>query len=389
MKKNAALWILIVLAAILLFSFTANATSLTEVTPEEYQLNLYKAKVVEIVSETIKSDTTVQVAKVKILNRDKKGTVVEITNTLTGNPAYDIVLKKGTRVTINVVERDGELSYFLNGYEKSGYLIQITVIFLLLVLIFGGIKGIKSIVALTVTVLLVIVVLIPLLLKGYNPILLSVAVCAASTVVTMLIVAGFTKKSLSAIIGTTFGLIAGGTLAYIYGLLAKLTGFSSSDAQMLNYLPYNIKFDFRGLLFAGIIIGALGAAMDVAISIASSMTEIQKEKPTITMRQLFKAGMNIGKDIMGTMTNTLILAYTGSTLSTMLIFVGFKKSPTEIFNLDSVATEIVRAIAGSTGLLFAIPFTALAYIVISKYGNLFLQWKSKKEIEPKQGEVDA
>lgn len=376
MKKLLSLMGIVALA-ISLFVMYAGASELNKVTPEDYQLKLYKARVIEIVKESQIDGTKIQVAKVKILNRDKKGTVTEITSTLTGNPE-DIKLKKGTLVSIHEqVDEGGNLVYYLKGYEKSHYLLQILIFFIILVLIIGRIKGLKALAALGITVT-IIIAFIPLLLKGYSPILLSVSVCALSTIFTMLIIAGFSKKSLAAMIGTTGGLVVGGLVAYIYGILSHLTGFSSNDAQMLAYLPENIKFDFRGLLFAGIIIGAMGAAMDVSISIASSLTEIQRENPNIPVGKLFNCGMNVGKDIMGTMVNTLVLAYTGSTLPTLLVFVGFKKSLAEILNLDSIATEIFRAITGSIGLLFTIPITVAAYIFLTRV------WKKN----PKPGEAE-
>lgn len=367
MKKFFSLVCLMALVLVFL-TVGAGASEVNKVTPEEYQLKLYKAKVIEIVKESQIDGTKIQTAKVKILNRDQKGTITEITSTLCGNPE-DIVLKKGTLVSIHQqVDSDGSFVYYLKGYEKSNYIIQIILLFIVLVAIIGRMQGLKAIVALALTVILIIA-FIPLLLKGYSPILLSVAVCALSTVVTLTIIAGFSRKSFAAMIGTTGGLVVGGLIAYIYGFLTHLTGFSSSDAQMLAYLPENIKFDFRGLLFAGIIIGAMGAAMDVAISISSSLNELQRENPNLTDKQLFNCGMNVGKDIMGTMVNTLVLAYTGSTLPTLLVFVGFKKSLAEIINLDSIATEIIRAITGSTGLLFTIPITVAAYFFLAKIPN--------------------
>lgn len=382
MKKFYSL--ICLMALVLIFwTVSAGASEVNKVTPEEYQLKLYKAKVIEIVKESQIDGTKIQTAEVKILNRDQKGTITQITSTLCGNPE-DIVLKKGTLVSIHQqVDSEGNFVYYLKGYEKSNYLIQIVVIFIIFVAVIGRIQGLKALVALTLTVF-IILGFIPLLLKGYNPILLSVTVCAVSTVITMTIIAGISRKSLAAMIGTTGGLVAGGLIAYIYGFLTHLTGFSTSDAQMLTYLPENIKFDFRGLLFAGIIIGAMGAAMDVSISIASSLTELQRENPKLTRKQLFTCGMNVGKDIMGTMVNTLVLAYTGSTLPTLLVFVGFKKSLAEIVNLDSIATEIIRAIAGSTGLLFTIPITVAAYIFLAKIWNkpVAKDKDSDKPVEP-------
>jgi uncharacterized membrane protein len=343
--------------------------------PEEYQLNLYKAKVLtikDVIVDSIDEDNTIttQIAEVKIYNKEYKGLITEVRSTLTGNPIYDITLKEGQMISVHAeLNNDDSISFYVIGYERSNYILQLIIIFLLCLIILGGIKGLKAIIALSITILLILYVLIPLLLKGYNPIVISVVVCAIATLITLTIIAGFNKKSTSAILGTVGGLLIAGIIAFLYGILAKLTGFNSAEAQMLLYLPEQIAFNYKGLLFAGIIIGALGAVMDVSISISSALTEIEKENPKIKINELFNHGMTIGRDIMGTMANTLILAYTGSTLSMLLIFVGFQKTLNEIINLDSVATEILRAIAGSIGLIFAIPITTIAYIFITNFNK--------------------
>ncbi len=363
--------ILLLLVSLFGFAFQVKAVTDRQGLSEEYQLNLYRAKVLRIIDTVRLSGTDdnniIQIAEIKILNRDYKGLVTEIRSTLTGNDAYDIKLKEGMRISVHAEDTfDGSVSFYIINYERTNFVLGLLTFFILCILIIGGIKGLKALVSLSITILLIIYALIPLLLKGYNPIVISVLICTLSTVITLLIIAGFNKKSLSAIIGTIGGLLIGGIIAYIFGQIARLTGFSSTDAQMLLYLPGYISFDFRGLLFAGIIIGALGACMDVSISLASSLTEIQMSNPLICTKKLIQSGFNIGKDIMGTMINTLVLAYTGGTLSTMLIFVGFEKTASEIVNLDSIVTEILRAIAGSIGLLFSIPITIFAFIIITK-----------------------
>lgn len=363
--KKYLLLILLLLTTVILMGSSPSGTNAP--LPEEYVRNLYKARVTELLSRVEHTDgTIVEVANIEILNRDKKGQTAQITNTRTGDSRYDFVLNAGTLISVNLIEENGTEAFYLIGYERTNYVLQIALIFLIGLALLGGKKGLKAILSLAIVIMLIVAVLVPLLLKGYSPILLSILVCILSTLITLIIISGFNKKSFSAIIGTTGGLIIGGFIAYLYGILARLTGFSSADAQMLAYLPIQINFDYRGLLFAGIIIGALGATMDVSISIASSMQEIRNKNPQIDFKNLFKSGMNIGKDIMGTMTNTLILAYTGAALSTMIIFIGFEMSLYQIINLDSMATEIVRAITGSIGLLCSIPLTALAYVWLNK-----------------------
>ena len=190
------------------------------------------------------------------------------------------------------------------------------------------------------------------------------------TTITMVLVHGYNKKTLAGIIGTTSGVLVAGLLALLVGKAAKLTGFSSEEMQMLMYIPQQVKFDYQGLLFAGMIIGALGAVMDVGISIASAVEEVKRVNPGLTTRQLIQAGMNVGRDVMGTMANTLILAYTGSALPLILIFMAYDMPFLKIINLDLISTEIVRALTGSIGLTLAIPITSVAAGLLLTRGEL-------------------
>ncbi len=333
----------------------------------------FKARVIEITDsiEEVYEEAGIviktQVADVKILNKHYRGEIVEVVNNMSGNPAYDIELKKGNVITIVMEEGpQGERFFYATGYERTQYIYQVIGIFLVMLMIIGGWKGLKAVISLSITFVLIIFVMIPLLLRGLNPIMVSVAICAVATIVTMIIIAGVNIKSFSAILGTVWGITIGGSIAYLYGVLSKLTGLSSIEAQMLMYIPQDISFDFRGLLFAGILIGALGAAMDVSMSISSALTEMYKKVGYLSFKEVMKHGMNIGKDIMGTMSNTLILAYTGGALSLILLFAAYARPMNEIINLDFVAAEIIRSIAGSIGLLFAIPITALSFALLQK-----------------------
>jgi uncharacterized membrane protein len=211
--------------------------------------------------------------------------------------------------------------------------------------------------------------MLPLILKGFNPIGASSLSAAVITILTFAIVAGVNTKSLSAIFGTLCGVLSASLIAYVTGSLANLTGLSSDEATMLVYIPQNIEFDFMGLLFAGIIIGTLGAVMDVAMSISSAMYEMKSINPEMTTGKLVKSGFNIGRDIMGTMTNTLILAYTGSSIFLMLVFLAYETTVIRIINMDVIATEIIRAVSGSIGIILSIPATVLlSAFLLNKYG---------------------
>lgn len=296
----------------------------------------------------------------EILSGDYKGMEFETLHSLTGSFGYDIIVEPGDKVLVTVEESEnGEVQVYISEYLRDSYIYTVIAIFIILLILFGGFKGIKTIITLILTILLVLKVLLPGLLAGYNPIMLTLVVSFVITLVTILIVAGFNTKSYAAIVGVLGGVLVSGFIAYIIGSKVRLTGMSSEEAMMLMYIPQGGKFDFRGLLFAGIIMGALGAVMDVGMSIASAMEEIKIADPKISTNALIMAGMNVGKDIMGTMANTLILAYTGSAIPLLLLFTAYQDPLVKIINLDIIATEIIRAFAGSIGLILSIPLTAV------------------------------
>ena len=337
--------------------------SAENVKTQELEYDLYRGKVIGVENTKTFTGTTrtiEQKAMVEVVNRDKKGEIIEINNFLSGNDVYDMELREGDFITMNY---DGENLHFVS-YDNFRPMILLTLFFIATILFIGRSKGVKALLALISTLLLIVWFMIPLILNGHNPILVSVITCTIATLITFLIISGINKKTLVATLGTVSGLVSGGLIAYVFGISARLTGFSSNEATMLMYLPSGIELDFRGLLFAGIIIGALGASMDVSISLASSLDEIKKQNPKIKAKEITKSGFNIGTDIMGTMINTLVLAYAGGFMVMFLVFNGFSVPFNQIINLDIVATEFVRAVAGSIGLLISIPATILFFVFV-------------------------
>lgn len=340
-----------------------------------------KAKVLDILSDvSIKEydehqfEDLKQVVEIQLLSGEYKGQILTVENHLSNQAFYDIFLEKGDRITVAIGEttNDYELpTIYVSGFERDRYELYLLIIFILLLIFIGGFKGIKAILSLGLSISIIIFFMLPFILKGYSPIFLSIVTAIIVTTLTLFIIAGINIKSISAIIGTASGVVFSGVIAYVIGSLSNLTGLSSHEANMLMYIPQGISFDYRGILFSGIIIGTLGAVMDIAMTIASSMHEIREVEPSISTKDLISAGINIGKDVMGTMTNTLILAYTGTSIPLMLIFIAYDFPLVEILNMDLIATEIIRSIAGSIGLVLAIPFTAMTCgFIISRSASI-------------------
>lgn len=317
-------------------------------------------------------NTSIQMLEVLILNGAHTGKTVQAQYMLNYgfSDKYEYTrLSKGDEVLLYLQENEQgviEIAYVAE-IVRDKYLLYLVIGFMLALLAVGRLKGLKAIISLILTALAVIYILIPAILNGWDPVKISVLMCILIITVTLLIISGFNKKTLSAIIGTAGGVLIAGIIALIVGSAAKLTGFGDDESQMLMYIPQNITFDFRGLLFAGILIGTMGATMDVGMSIASAMHEIKENSPNIKTSALFKAGMNVGRDAMATMSNTLILAYAGGSLHLMLLLMAYETPFTHIINWDMIASEVLRSIAGSIGIIFAIPITALASVLIEKY----------------------
>lgn len=303
--------------------------------------------------------SNLQTVKLKVTEGLLKGREFVIDNEITDNPAYNVEVKPGQEVVLAIERKtDGSLEINIADYNRTPVLAWLLVAFLAAFLVFGGKQGFKSLIALLITVLLIACVLLPLSLQGHNPILIAIGICLLATATSILLIGGFSKKSLAAIMGTVGGVIVAGISAQLVIWYAPLTGLSSEEAQILrgSVLVQQPPF-YSGLLAAGMLIGALGVIMDVGISIASATAEISKADSKLSMKELYNSGMNVGRDIMGTMTNTLILAYTGGALPLLLL--ATQMPSIKLLNLDLFATEVASALSGSLGLVFTIPLTAL------------------------------
>lgn len=334
---------------------------------------LVKGKVVEIISEDeiidplSQNPVMNQILKVRIDSGRYKGKEIAVINYQTDNPVFNLKISEGDGVIVALEmdrENDKIKEAYIADHLRQDELYLLLLIFMVLVLAIGWRKGAKALCALLLTMVLIWGGLLPGFLHGYNPLFLTAVIAIIATVVTLLIVGGRSLKSITAIVGTLGGVAVAGGLALVVGKAAYLTGFGSEEAAMLLYIPQADKLDIQGLLFAGIIIGALGASMDVSMSIASAVEEIKRVCPELGIWKLFQSGMNVGRDVMGTMVNTLILAYTGSSLQLILIFMAYRETLLKIFNLDAIASEVVRALSGSIGMIMVIPLTSIVAAIL-------------------------
>jgi len=248
--------------------------------------------------------------------------------------------------------------WFLDGYLRTNRLLALAIVFTLCVLLFGRRKGFNTLLSLALTCGAVFGVFIPAILAGKNIYLVSLLVCAYVIAMTLLLVVGFNKKALAAAVGCASGLAVTGIIALIMDRALFLTGLVDGNARFLVNLQGAVSIDLRAIIFAGIIIGAMGAIMDVALSIASSLWEIKEKARSIKFETLFRSGLTIGRDIMGSMANTLILAYIGTSLSVVLLLTVYSDSLFSLLNQEMIVVEVLKSLSGILGILFAMPLTA-------------------------------
>lgn len=340
---------------------------------QEIDTQYTKGQVIKILEENIINEnadgfpTGKQKIKVKLVEGKYKGQTVTIDNTTSGNPTYDYWVEAGDELVLILHLSGNELiNVDVEDYVRDNSIYYLIGVFILLIIIIGQGKGIKSIITLLITVLIIAKVTLPLLFQGQEPVTTALISAVIITALTLTIIGGISRKTISAILGTTGGLFVASKIAMAFGKLANLRGVSDEEAQILIGIQ-GINYDFQGLLFAGIIIGALGAVMDVSMSIASSMDEVNQVRGDLGRLRIMASGMRVGKDIMGTMSNTLILAYTGASLNTLLLLMAHRPPFLKVINADFIATEFIRSLSGSIGLILSIPITAIvAGILMSR-----------------------
>lgn len=327
-------------------------------------MEYYKGEVVEIINEELDKDQFIegmeignQQIVVKLKEGPYKGIEYEIKNPI--SRMYNFKVEEGTKVILGCYMRDNEPVMSVYNYDRSNMLYVLILLFMVVVIIIGGLKGIKSLVALLFTLVCCVYLMIPLMIRGVSPIIAGIIIAILSISVTLTLVSGINKKSLTAILGTIIGVIISGVIAYLFGNLTKLSGITMEDAESLMYISESTGLKIRGIMFAGILIASLGAVMDVAMSISSSIFELHSHNEKIMFNKLFASGMNIGKDIIGTMTNTLILAFAGGSISTLILIFSAQMPYNKLINLDILGIEIIQGLSGSIGIVLAVPITAL------------------------------
>jgi len=381
-QLNILLWIFIFFIASSLFYYFIIYNRNSSVDNDNKEIIYVRAKVLEVISSDLTEEGYIpgvyigtQELKIEILSGKFKGQKLILTNSrLHGDLVYDVVAEDGMEIVLAVREREGQSpSIGVDTYARDKVLYILIFLFILVLIGVGRIKGLMALISLVITGLLIAFFMLPLMFKGYSPILLAVITASIVIFLSLMLIGGFNKKSLAAIIGTSAGVVIAGIISLISGRLAHLTGITGEASEQLIYIVSSFPINIKGIMFAGIIISSLGAVMDVGMSIASVIFEIHNKAPELNKAELFKSGMNVGKDIMGTMANTLILAFAGCSLSIMILLMAYNMSYFRAINLNTVSTEIIQGLSGSIGLILTVPITSMvsALFISNKFRKNF------------------
>lgn len=340
----------IVLTALFIGVFASAQTVYTEVQ------ETVKARVLEILSEREReiigtgAIATVQSVRIELLEGSKAGTVTTFDNDL-------VILEKGDVIFVSRLEYlDGFEEVVFKDVERRPQLMLIAGIMVFLVLVFAGWQGLRSLLSLGLSIAAILFILVPALLAGYSPAWVSLGVSAVILSIILFFTHGFRPHVVIAFFGTISAVAVTCLMSWWSVGSLRLTGFSDDATVFLNFATGG-GLDFTGLLLGSMIIGLLGVLDDVAITQASVVHELRRANSKLSMFELYQRAIAVGRDHIGSLVNTLALAYVGASLPLVLLFARANSDWWLALNQEIIAAELLRIIIGSIGLILAVPFT--------------------------------
>ena len=354
-NKNVIIWIInfVISVALLFIGY--------KITKSKYiQLNGKNAAKEAVVTEVVKENETSyeyngkQNKNIEIIFKAKleDGKIIEATQTIDDLSTTYKKVAKGDKIFVY----DQEGVYYFGDYIRINKIFVLLIIFCIFLIVLGGIKGLNTLVSLMFTCASIFIFFLPSILSGYNIYISSIITCIYIIIMTLIFLNGISKKTLTTILGCIFGVITAGIIFVIMNKILYLTGICCEDELYLQML--DVEINLKALIFAAIIISSMGAVMDVSMDISSALYELKIHKPDIPSKEMFRSGLNIGRDIMGTMANTLILAFIGKSLSTVLLIMVYSSSYGEILNKELIIVNALEALIGSLSILFTAPITS-------------------------------
>lgn len=326
------------------------------------QSQFAKATVTKIISSDADQSVNAgtqgnQVVELKITSGPFSGKSCQaISPNVSNSGAYCV---PGLKVIARIVARPGgQFTATVYNYDRGVFLWILIGLFFFLLCLIGGKKGVTSSAALIFTFVCIIFLYIPLMYIGVSPFWAASLAAAVITCMTMFLVGGWSSKTVCSIVGTLAGILAAGLTAQLFGSLAHISGMNVSEIEVLAYIGTYSKLNVSEVLFSGILISSLGAVMDISMSVASVVSEIHSTAPELSAKELFRSGMRVGRDMMGTMSATLILAYAGGSINTLIILYAYSMPYLQYMNGYDIAIEVLSGISGAIGVILTVPFVS-------------------------------
>lgn len=333
---------------------------ITESSGVEYEI----ARVDDILEDNTVADESIEgrlrgnkVLTLEILTGRYAGSFVDVTNYFSAMYSVDVDLDDTLSVRIYTTGV-GEFQVSVYNYNRVPWIIAIVAVFALALVVIGGWQGLRALIGLVFTFVSIVWLLLPLVLKGWPSVPLTIAIVGITSTVCFYLLGGWQPKTVGAALGCLCGVAAAALLGHLAIQLVHVSAYQMDEAEGLILARGDTGLKLNGLLLSGILIAAEGAVMDTAMSVASAMTELKTKRPDIGTPELFRSGMQIGRDATGTMANTLVLAFAGSSLNMMILIYSYQVSFNQLMNTDFVAVEVVRGVAGSMGIILTVPCVA-------------------------------
>ena len=356
---------LLALALLVGFGVCLNAPREDDIPTSASQMVFAVARVNDVLMDNAEPDDWTegrrlgtQLLELEICSGEYKGEFLETYNYL--NAYTNLDAKENTRLIVRLDYDDSGALYVVNifNYDRWQVVGAFILVFALVMILVGGWKGVKALLGLLFTLACVWFLLLPMMLRGISPVPATVAIIALTSAASLLLLDGPTLKTLCATLGCVGGVAVAGISAAIVGVLTPLNGFNTDNAESLVLQASDGGLQISGLLVCSILISSMGAVMDVAMSIASALHELRTHNPELSPLSLFRSGMNIGRDAMGTMANTLILAFAGSSLNLLILVQVYDIPFLQLVNTDFICIEVLQSVAGSMGILLTVPLVA-------------------------------
>lgn len=335
-------------------------------------------EVKQIDNSKIKSSGLIQSGEqsctLKVLKGKFKGQEVEGVNFLSGSLEKDKIYKVGDKALITIsCQGEQVTSVVMSDHYRLDKEVLLLLAFAILLVVVAGKNGFLAIFSFVITVLTIWKILVPTYLKGYSPIWTGIFITIFLTVVIIFFVYGFDRRTCTASLGSLLGILTTCVLEMIFTDLFQINGAVMPDSESLLYSGFQ-HLDLTQIFMSSIFIGASGAMMDLSVDITSAVYEVIEKKPDLSWWEATKSGMNVGRAAMGTMTTTLLLAYSGSCITLIMVFMAQGTPVSHILNYKYVAAELLDTVVGSFGLVTVAPFTALvAGFLLTKRKDLFVQ----------------